>query len=227
MPKQFADYSAEDARLFVWNDQPWMSCTVSQYPATVFRCVVIYARLEIDDSGARVVEWYRPNYGQNDFTTTEKNWCPWVCSGKLWFYYATSGETNTFIRVEKEKVVETVKAKIPAWNYGPIHGGCIVETPDGPLFFFNSRTGDNKTRDHRYYIGCARLDARTFEATAISRMPILYGEEGVCTQPIKHWKNNVVFTCGGIWQDGRVHLAHGWNDCESRIAKLKPEHLKL
>lgn len=225
-PTPLMEHSLEDARSFWRGEELWISFTCSKYPATEFRCVVIYGKIEFIDSRPRITEWYQPKYGHNDFTALEKNFCPWVINGKLWFYYATNGETNTFIQVEKDRVVETKQAKMLPWKYGPPHGGCIVETPDGPLFFFNSRTGGNRTQ-HRYHIGCARLDPKTFDAVAISKSPILYGEEGVNVDKVKHYKPNVVFACGAIYQDGIIHLSYGWNDCKSMIAKLKKEHLKL
>lgn len=227
-PAPFKDYSLEDARCIVKDDALWVSCTVSKWPAAEFRCVVIYGRLNLEPNKFTFAEWHQPKYGRNDFSALEKNWLPFIHNGHLWFYYATKDNRNTFIRVEKDRVIEAVEGKMFAWGWGPCHGGCIVQTDKGPLLFFNSRTGSLQISTHRYFVGCARLNPNPpFDAIEISKSPILRGEEGVNLNGHKWFKSNVSFACGAAVDGSDILLAYGWNDAKARIARLKEEHLKI
>jgi len=115
------------------------------------------------------------------------------------------------------------------WNYGPIHGGAITTLPNGNLAHcFNSRTGQFSIATHRYHTGIAELaPGAPFEMLRIGKSPVLYGQEGYNLDGCTHFKANVVFACGAIWEDDRLLIAHGWNDHRARIAKVTMKQTKL
>ena len=206
-----------------------MSWTIGRPTGNAHRCVVAMSRLLLDDSRCSVGSAIIPRQGVNDFSAMEKNWLAFEHENELWCYYATSERTQTFVRLNGEQVAERAESPSLDWSYGPIHGGAICRWKnDRLLFFFNSRTGDNNRQLHRYHIGCAELEGKPpFAMLRIATRPILYGQEGYNLTRNKFFKPNVVFACGAIAEADRVLLAFGWNDSESRIARLKEGELNL
>jgi len=226
MPAEYAEHSHEDARLFIFRRELWMSWTIGRPSGNVHRCVLAMSRLLLDRCAVGNV--IIPRQGANDFSAMEKNWLAFEHENELWCYYSTSERTQTFVRLNGAQVAERVESESLPWNYGPIHGGAITRWKDDRLlFFFNSRTGGDRQL-HRYHIGCAELEGKPpFKMLRISTKPILYGQEGCNLTRNKFFKPNVVFACGAMAEGDRVLLAFGWNDSESRIAKLKESDLRL
>lgn len=230
VPSTLTDHSHEDARLFNYKGELWASWTVGKPYVKFHRCAVAFGRISLDAKECKIVSAIFPKWGNNDFGGMEKNWLPLEIGNQLWCYYGNTEKDQTFIRLDGERVVESVKTPALPWNFGPIHGGAITLRGNGNLlFFFNSRTRHGSSRQsERYHIGCAELrGCPPFEVLRISQKPILYGQEGYCLDGHKWFKPNVVFACGAVDADDRIILAHGWNDSQCRIAKVKHSELNF
>lgn len=224
MPKGLEHHSHEDARLFTHKNSLWMSWTVSQYPATVFRCVVVIGELVQTDSGWSVGKHFSPQFGKNDFTALEKNWCPMEHEGNLYTLYLTNGDKQTWLKLDAlGNVAEVLSSKALPWNFGDIHGGCIAPYRDGKLVhFFHSRL------QGRYHIAAAILAGEPpFDTLQISKRPIIYGNEGYCLDDNKRYKANVCFPGGAIKDGDSWLLAFGYNDDSCRLARLREGDLNL
>lgn len=228
-PASLVDQSHEDARLFIFNNELWVSWTIGLWPVSVHRSKVALGKVRQVAGQWQIDSYFVPEYGRNDGTRMEKNWLPFECNGKLWAYYETNEHDQVFIRFEGPAVVETVRSPAPKWNYGPIHGGAIGAAKDDTLwFFFNSRINGNGTTLDRYHIGCAELRRLPpFEVLRIGKKPVLYGQEGYNLDGYRFFKPNVCFATGLVQEKDRLLLAHGWNDAEARVAKLKEGELNL
>lgn len=229
IPGSLAENSHEDGRLFEHNGELWLSWTCSQYPTTQFRCVIVFGRLVFAEDRWQIERFAIPTYGKNDWTALEKNWVAFNVNGSLWSYYDTKEAVQTFIRLDGDKVVESVKSKSLEWRWGPIHGGAICRAENGNLLhFFNSRLGNLAAGTHRYHVGVAELSPHPpFDMLRISSRPILHGEEGYCLDGHRWHKSNVVFACGAVRQAGEILLSYGWNDSKCRVVRLTQNDLHL
>lgn len=227
MPASLADDSHEDARLFVHNQELWMSWTCSRNVGGLFRCAMAFGNLIVEDGQWKVDRYCLPTYGKNDWTALEKNWVAFELDGALWSYYDTKDNVQTFIRLQGEVVAESVKSRSFPWAYGPIHGGAILRSKSGTLLhFFNSRLGHLANGSHRYHIGVAELSANPpFDMLRISQRPVVYSEEGYNLDGYRWSKAHVVFACGAIYDAQGILLSIGWNDSKCRLIRLKEEEL--
>lgn len=227
MPPSLVNDSVEDARLFNYHQELWMSWTCSRNVGGLFRCAMAFGNLISEDGVWKVDRYCFPTYGKNDWTALEKNWTAIELDGALWSYYDTRDNVQTFIRLQGEVVAESVKSRSFPWAYGPIHGGAILRSQSGTLLhFFNSRLGHLANGSHRYSIGVAELSANPpFDMLRISQRPIIGGEEGCNLDGCRWFKANVVFACGAIREPGGILLSYGWNDSKCRLMKLKEEEL--
>lgn len=229
-PDELKDNSWEDLRFHTYQGALWFSCTVSQWPAAVFRSVVVIGELLETETHWKIHRFCIPQFGRNDFTNLEKNWVFWEHQSKLYCLYMTNKDQQTILEFDESFRVEQVhKSKALPWKQGPPHGGAICRSPNGNyLHFFNARTGGTDRASHRYNIGCAELAGEPpFEVLRISASPLLLGEEGYCLDKNPRYKNNVVFSTGAIYENGQFLLAHGFNDAQCRIAKFTEAQLKL
>lgn len=140
----------------------------------------------------------------------------------LYCWYGIVNKEQIILRLEGEGVKEVYRSPALEWKWGEIHGGAICRTPKQLLLFFNSRLRG------RYHCGCAELSGEPpFTMLRISKLPILYGQEGAKLDDNPRFKPRVVFACGAIWENNQVLLSYGFNDCESRIVRLSEADLKL
>lgn len=73
-PKGFEQHSIEDGRLFVHNGKLHLSYTLAQMGSKELPyCVVQYGELDTSSDTWRIVNYFQPKYGKNDFTGMEKN----------------------------------------------------------------------------------------------------------------------------------------------------------
>lgn len=218
LPKDLAQHSMEDARLYEYRDSLWMACTVSQYPTVQFRSIVLIAQLIQNETGWEIGKHYAVQYEGNDFSRTQKNW---LCFQEFCWYGVVYGE-QIVLKLKDENVAEVYKSKSLEWKWGDIHGGAMCRTPKQLLLFFNSRLKG------RYHIGCAELSPEPpFTMLRISKSPILYGQEGAKLDDNPRFKPRVVFACGAIWENGNALLSYGENDHRCCVVKLSESDLKL
>ncbi len=230
IPEELQQHSHEDARLFSFNGEPWMAWVVSQYPATVFRSIVVVGQLLPDGAGWKVGKHFAPQYGKNDFSALEKSWIPLSHGGKIHLLYMTHEGEQTWLKLDDQGGISDVfNSRALPWKFGPIHGGCIAPYAPGKLVhFFHSRTTPKGWIKHRYHISAAILSAEPpFDMLAISKRPIFYGQEGYCLDDNPRFKPNVVFPAGAIKRGEHWLLAYGENDDKCVVAKIREGDLNL
>ena len=223
--------SIEDARLFSFHAEPWMSWVESNFigqrnPTSVVK----YGMLTPDWKIERV---YQPAQHLNDGKNMQKNWCFFESDENLFSIFSSEPDQLVF-QIQGDTVINEYKSKSPRWPYGIIRGGNIVPYEDKLLRFFHSKTQQGIAgREERYYVGAAVLEPKPpFTTLAVSRKPILYGSEIddlklAERHACKHWKANVVFPCGEI-TDGKDFLVSvGVNDSACALVKVKTENLNL
>lgn len=223
-----AGASVEDPRLFLYRGAPWISYTVSSGPVGAWKCVVRYGRLVETDNRWVVEGQYLLPYGKNDETGLEKNWVFFEHDGKLRVIY----DHGTVLTVEDNVVTEQNHVMPARWNWGTIRGGSgPMKWGDRWIRFFHSRV-DTEPRPivWRYFVGAMVCDP--YEATQVSRKPILWGSEVDAVEveerrEIFHHKQNVVFPGGAIAVDGGWLLSVGVNDCHNVLVKVTEKDLNL
>jgi len=208
----------------------WLSWTISQYPATEFRCILAYGKLVEGKDCWNISQHFIPNYGQNDFTGQEKNWAFVSKADKLYALYLTFNEQQIWLELDNGRVEEVHKSKALRWPYAAIHGGAICEGTNGNLYhWFNSHTAHRDRSLDRYLVGVAELAGfPPFDMLRISSRPVLVGTEGVCLDKSPHFKSNVVFVCGAMKAaDNQWLVSFGQNDNKCCLVKLGLKDLKL
>lgn len=228
-PDELKDNSFEDGRFFIHRNALWISFTVSQWPATEFRSIVAISTLTETPTHWEMSKPTIPHYGRNDFTAIEKNFIFISRGATLWCIYRVIGNDQIVLQLDGARVEEVFKAKALPWPKAEIHGGAICEGPNGNLYhFFNSHTSHKDRQLDRYFVGCAELSGLApFDMLRISSTPILTGVEGACLDGNPRYKNNVVFVCGAIYENGQFLISHGFNDAQCRIARFSEAQLKL
>lgn len=76
-PEKYLEHSIEDGRLFLFQDRPHISMTISRSRIrgqSVDPCIAGYGELMERADGWHLAKWREPVYGKNDWTGQEKNW---------------------------------------------------------------------------------------------------------------------------------------------------------
>jgi hypothetical protein len=224
-------HSQEDARLFSFHGETWMSWVESTFngqsnPTSVVR----YAQLE---DGWKISRIYEPAKHVNDGKGMQKNWCFFESDENLFCIYDSWPQQIVF-QIQGDTVVNEYKTDGVRWPYGLIRGGNIVPHDGKLLRFFHSKTLQGISgREERYFVGCCLLEPKPpFAMLAVSGKPIVYGSEIDDLKPSErkachHWKRNVVFPCGAIADGENFILSVGVNDSAGLLVKIKPEQLNL
>jgi len=218
-----SSHSYEDARLFLFQDNLWISYVESKYPKQL-ECVVKYAEMFEGERGWRTATAYQPRYGKNDWTGMEKNWSPFESGEKIHFIY----DNTTILQVDGDYCTE-IKAEGATWDYGDIRGGNVIPWKGGLLRTFHSRM-DNEMPPHhwRYYVGALTMDSVVpFKVTGITKHPLLTGSEEGGSEDCFHHKAKVVFPLGLVGIDGGVLVSVGINDSECLVARFSEQEIKL
>lgn len=216
--------SIEDAKWFELGGLAFLSWVESMYPDTL-ASVVKYSPFGHSSFYSTPQQ---PAIGENDGTTTQKNWVFFEFRSRICVLYQCS-PTHQIFDLESKAVYET---PAPRWPYGTIKGGTPPVEYEGKLLRFFHATLDNELTPNRrrYYIGAYLMEPEPpFAVVRVSRKPIIYGSE-VCDVKQRdcfHYKQNVVFPSGIVVRDGYWIVSLGVNDCQCVIAKVKPENLNL
>lgn len=222
-------YSLEDARLFLFRGNLHCSFTISMAEDGLFKCVTAYGELTEENGAWHVKKYFVPKYGKNDFSSLEKNFVMWESDSKLLCLYRCEPE-QIILELDGEKVVKEHKSKPLRWGYGEIRGGTSPIEHDGKwLRFFHSRIGKEHERyDFRYFSGAMLMSPTPpYPMLALSREPILWGDEGYNLDGCKHHKGNVAIIYGAVKQGNDYLASYGYNDSRCRIIKLSAKDLKL
>jgi len=214
-------YSLEDARLFTFHGETWISWVESNFEGQASpKSIVKYAQLE---HGFKLGRIYQVKAGDNDFSGMQKNWCFFESDENLFCVYRSEPDYCVF-QIQGDTVINEYKTLSRRWPYGPIRGGNIVGYGDKLLRFFHSRTEFGSTkRETRYYVGAALMErVPPFSVLKVSQRPIIYGSE-LPKYDCFHFKPGVVFPTGALndargWivsvgiNDAACHLIRAWEN---------------
>ncbi len=221
-----AEFSHEDARFFEHDGRLWLALILTKTVMGAWKCAVGYGELTTD-KGWKLGEVIIPNYGKNDWSGTQKNFCFFSNQKKLFAIYSCFDGKQTVLELDRERVVNTHVSPALTWPYGIPRGGAMIRHPKGFLRFFHSYNDYPNRMNRVYYLGAALMDAEPpFTMRAISQFPILAGDER-WTPSVHHWKPNICFP-GGVIEEGNGWLvAVGSNDCESNLVRVGMKELNL
>lgn len=225
----------EDARLFSFRGEPYMSVTemTGYRPGVDYSCQIKYARLRLVGEKWTVREYLTPRHGNNDGSAKEKNWIFFEADRQLWFIYQDGGK-HEVCRVEGEQVVETIETPAAVWPWGQVRGGSPPIELGGKLYcvFHSSIATEEPPHYVRYYAGVYEMEAKApFRILRVSRGPLMCGSEadGHRVDPRYNagWKPYVVFP-GGIVQDGKRQLVSvGVNDWACAVVRLRLQDVEM
>lgn len=217
--------SLEDARLISFRGDLLASWVESDFLGQLNpKSVIKYSNITSSGAPERV---YQPAPHANDGQTMQKNWCFFESDENLFCIFLSVPEQIAF-HLQGNVVINEHKTPAVRWPYGSVRGGAVVPYDGKLLRFFHSKTIAGIDRPEiRYYVGACIMEPKPpFAVTRVSRRPIIYGSELPKTD-VFHFKQNVVFPCGAVANDGYWTLAIGVNDCACALAKITPEQLNL
>jgi predicted GH43/DUF377 family glycosyl hydrolase len=226
----------EDARLFLFGGQPYISYTEMRgyRPGVDYVCVMRYAQLRMRGAKWEIVDEWQPEYGSNNGRAKEKNWVFFEHDHAIHCVYADSPK-HIVLRLEGEKVVQIYESPGASWHFGPMRGGTNpVRMADGNfLAIFHSSVPSELPPAYVRYYGAAMTFAGKppFEPLQISTKPIMVGSEvdGHQVDPryVAGWKPFVTFPAGLV-EDGDGWLCSiGVNDWQCAVARLRLPQLLL
>jgi predicted GH43/DUF377 family glycosyl hydrolase len=242
LPARIGDEHFEDARLFLYKGEPYVSYTemTGYKPGHPYFCTMKYARLKLVGSVWHVVEAWHPRYGQNDGGAREKNWAFFEHDKTLFAVYA-DGPTRKVIQLEGDQVVAEHESPGAFWPWGTIRGGTpplLLSGGKEYLAIFHSSLATEQAPHYvRYYGAAYRFEAKPpFAITAISDAPLMTGSEedghGYDPRYAEGWKPFIPFPCGLV-PVNPLDEAEGWlvslgvNDWQCAVGRIKPQQLAM
>ena len=230
----------EDARLFLFNGEPYISYTEMRgyRPGIDYTCIMKYARLRLRGAKWDVVDAWQPHYGCNDGRSKEKNWVMFEYDGAIHAIYSAAPQ-HKVLRLQGELVTKVYESGAPAWHFGSVRGGTPpLRQPDGTFLtiFHSSLATEVAPHFVRYYAAAYTFEGQPpFAPLRVSTRPLMVGSEAdghqVDPRYIEGWKPYVVFPCGLIEQVPGASagwlVSLGVNDWQCVIAKMRPDQLYL
>jgi predicted GH43/DUF377 family glycosyl hydrolase len=223
--------SLEDARLFIWKGELWMSFVVSNWP-------------NFPASQVKICKLSKPDhwrfsdkelYWLPDRQTMEKNHVPLVFDDvfNIIYKHAIWQDNNP---ADIKQVIyapfEKREMKNPAlrWPYGEIRGGTPPLPYKGHLisFFHSSVRNFPPPQPQCYFVGALVMKAdKPFNMLSISKRPIIYGSDVGGDKSRFHWKTRVVFPLGAIADGENFRVSIGVNDSQCAIVTVTEKDLNL
>jgi predicted GH43/DUF377 family glycosyl hydrolase len=221
IPK-IAAITVQDPRLFEFNNDLYMTFN-NYYDKKMYISQIVEKNDEFVVHNLNIITKHPLAHGQ----IMEKNWSPFVYSDSIffirsfdpYFVYKYDKNTNSCTNI-------TFNYSEIEWEYGQIRGGtpCLKINNNFLTFFHSSKkffsSFHNKSLKH-YIIGAALISSEPpFEVKAISKKPIFHEEfyNGDISIP---WKPMlVVFPCGFIVEENKIHLVFGKQDASCFVATI-------
>lgn len=227
-PAKYAHHSFEDGRLFMFGGKPHISLTIARSRAPgqpADPCIQGFGQLQPD---GQIVNWVEPKIGKNDWSSQEKNWVYFEFNRRLHVIYSLSPAQIVYELDAAGKSVREYKTPVPACSFGDLRGGTQPLEYRGQWLRFVHANQTNRKSDNywNYALGAVLMEsAPPFRVTAISRNPVLVGNELFSEAP--HWKPRCILPYGALRNGDGFEVAVGLNDCECATVFLQPENLNL
>jgi predicted GH43/DUF377 family glycosyl hydrolase len=209
------NYHAEDPRLFIHNDELYLSY-VDGYQM---------AQAKINPETLTATESFYID--KPDASKTEKNWTFFSHEGKLYSIYNTCPHTifemNGFTW---NQVYQTPFDH--NWKYGELRGGTSpIPYGENYLCFFHSALTLPQIKEGRqYFCGAYIFEGKPpFRPLYISKQPFFCGEYTNNAARLSN-KIYVVFPSGVVKRNDSFFVSFGYNDLESRYVEI-PEQMLL
>ena len=228
--------SYEDARMFSFRGEPWMSWVEAKNDGGKFKSVLKYAQMDCPHNDkADLRRWqtgrvYQVNAGGNDWSSIQKNWCFFESDENLFCVFAScsgTGEQVVF-QVHGDKVVNEYRTPGVRWPYGQIRGGNAVLRGGKLLRVFHSSTGTGiGFPEKRYYVGILTMEPKPpFTVFSVGRRPVIYASE-LPKSDVHHFKPNIAFPTGLMVDGENIIIALGVNDAACAFARIYPNQFQL
>lgn len=207
-------YHVEDPRLFVYNDELYLSYCDGYQMA---QAKINHETLEASES------FYidKPLKSR-----TEKNWTFFQHKNNLYSVYSIN--PHIVFKMNGSNFEKQFETRFTSqWKWGELRGGTSpILTRDGYLSFFHSSL-DMQNNGRQYFVGAYMFDKEPpFSVIAISEKPLLAGEYISESVPRLSSKIFVVFP-GGVIEDGNgYNISFGYNDYQARYVHVSRETLK-
>lgn len=210
-------FHVEDPRLFIYNDELYLSYTDGYQ----------MAQAKINHETLQATESHYINLPK--VGRTEKNWTFFESDEKLYSVYDIN--SHSIFEMNGENYTPVFSSEFShEWKWGELRGGTSpMLMGDYYIAFFHSAlpviykgfTG------RQYFMGAYTFEAKApFTPIAISKAPILCGETVSDHIPRLSNKIFVVFPSGVIRKEDSYLVSFGYNDYECRIAEISDELLK-
>lgn len=210
-------YHVEDPRLFIFNDELYLSYTDGYQ----------MAQAKIDPKTLQAVESFYIEKPEEN--RTEKNWTFFEYDRKLYSIYDINSHTIFEMQGSQwEQKYQTPHENF--WNYGELRGGTSPILHKGEyIAFFHSAKGELKkgVMHRQYFMGAYTFEAKPpFRITSMTPKPIIAGEYMEPSVPRLSTKIFVVFPAGVIRKEDKFLVSFGYNDFENRIVEVSDELLR-
>jgi predicted GH43/DUF377 family glycosyl hydrolase len=211
------DFQAEDPRLFVFNNElfiSYMGIGKEGY-------AVGMARINTETMQAEDSFYFR----KPDLNIPEKNWTFFEHDSKLYSVYNTA--PHTIFEINGKEWTEVYKTNFANdWKYGILRGGTPPQR-HGEYFisFFHSGVdfakSNGRPTGRQYFMGAYLFEAEPpFNIVAISKEPLLAGERIDDSIPRMWNKLFVIFPNGKFRRGNSWTVSFGENDYQCRFVEI-------
>ena len=210
-------YHVEDPRLFIFNDELYLSYTDGYQ----------MAQAKINPETLQSTESFYID--KPDPKRTEKNWTFFEYENELYSLYDPSKMEVFKMKGKSWEVFSRCEFDSP-WTWGQIRGGTSpVRVGDNYLTFFHSAVPvvTKGIQGRQYFMGAMLFEGKPpFRPIGISRNPIIAGEN--ITEAIPRLSNKifVVFPGGVIRRESSWVVSFGYNDLQCRFIDISDDYLK-
>lgn len=227
-PSAYPLHSFEDARLFVFRGKLHASITVGKSGQGISPCIVGYGELLKAGDRWKFKNFYVPKYGNNTFTSQEKNWVFFEHSGKLHAFYKRHPE-QIVIQLDGDLVTREYRTPVPPCAYGQIRGGTTpLPYGDQWMTFAHAMQRNDRSDEWWTYHTTALLIDPTppFQILKVLDHPLISGTEEYFPS-WRYCKARVAIPYGAIQENGAYAVSYGWNDSQCRKSTFTKEQLSL
>ena len=220
IPKEFDNEDHEDARIFWFGDEIFVSYTMWRRAVSPTGRWLYMPRIDVaafDD------EWnfkykFTPDYDGNG-EIPQKNWTFFVHGIDLMFVYDFSH--HVVCKVTDSGRCDAVLTPGITWNYGTIRGSTPpqrISDTEYLSFFHSRKRDDGAPHKNRYYAGAYCFEAKEpFRITRYTEEPVFAGSESN-----QQWDTDLacVFPCGLVIDGETALVSMGSNDMECAIGRV-------